>query len=72
MRQKDLHILTSALHTYTNDWRISALHSTNYNRPKTLDAVDDGDEEQQPAAAAWSEWTLVNTKTIKLLILSIL
>ena len=28
MRQRDLHILTSALHTYTNDWRISALHTT--------------------------------------------
>ncbi|EFX85255.1 hypothetical protein DAPPUDRAFT_28601, partial [Daphnia pulex] len=26
MRQRDLHILTSGLHTYTNDWRISAVH----------------------------------------------
>lgn len=28
MRQRDLHILTSGLHTYTNDWRISAVHVT--------------------------------------------
>lgn len=28
MRQKDLHILTSSLHSYTNDWRISAVHAT--------------------------------------------
>lgn len=27
MRQRDLHILTSALHTYTNDWRISSIHT---------------------------------------------
>lgn len=34
MRQKDLHILTSSLHSYTNDWRISAVHATVRDRPR--------------------------------------
>ena len=33
MRQRDLHILTSSLHTYTNDWRISAVHTAVRDNP---------------------------------------
>lgn len=36
MRQRDLHILTSALHTYTNDWRISAVHVTVRQPPAVI------------------------------------
>lgn len=36
MRQRDLHILTSGLHTYTNDWRISAVHVTVRQSPHSV------------------------------------
>ncbi|XP_057372511.1 uncharacterized protein LOC130693397 isoform X2 [Daphnia carinata] len=39
MRQRDLHILTSGLHTYTNDWRISAVHVTVRQPPNAGPAV---------------------------------
>ena len=67
MRQRDLHILTSALHTYTNDWRISAVH-TNVRRQqsdamnvKQHNASDVWDEED----GVWSEWTLVSSQSNK-------
>ena len=69
MRQRDLHILTSALHTYTNDWRISAVHATvreprgpspppaaaddNNNNNSKNSFVSD-DSQQHPAASAGS------------------
>ena len=39
MRQRDLHILTSGLHTYTNDWRISAVHVTVRQSPSSSHSV---------------------------------
>lgn len=65
MRQRDLHILTSALHTYTNDWRISAVHANVRRQPTAPDpliakqqhnASDVWDEDD----GVWSEWTLVS------------
>ena len=43
MRQRDLHILTSALHVYTNDLRISSIHSI---------AKDENDAQQLPLSDA--------------------
>ncbi|KAI9561479.1 defective proboscis extension response [Daphnia sinensis] len=54
MRQRDLHILTSGLHTYTNDWRISAVHVTVRQPPHAGQAFpsnkDDVSSSYPPAA----------------------
>ena len=71
MRQKDLHILTSSLHTNTNDRRISAVHTTvrspagsnpansttktSFPAGRQRNGTDVWDDEE----GVWSEWTLV-------------
>lgn len=74
MRQRDLHILTSALHTYTNDWRISAVRhlasaselagasSPISSSKRTNNAsITTGADVWDEDDGVWSEWTLVST-----------
>ena len=50
MRQRDLHILTSALHTYTNDWRISSIHTV----VRDEDEPEDADQANASPYVKWS------------------
>jgi len=53
MRQRDLHILTSSLHSYTNDLRISAIQTT-VREPQLKPTDSDTDESSVSSSAASS------------------
>lgn len=55
MRQRDLHILTSSLHSYTNDLRISAIQTTvRESQLKPIDSGTSGSSGPSPAVSSFN------------------